>query len=402
MKRSWMRLLPVCFSIIAIAIFASSAFAQGNGKGKKGGGGNGGGEDPPQSAPIQYRVEYGLPPQDTIRLTLRDMAEVTNGNTSSMIGVGYYGTLARDFQGFLYVHATDQFLDMQTFVGGGLEWDQWQCNSINSSGIAVGAVIDTDTNTRKAVWFDFFAVTPQLHFLEDRFPELRGVNHFAKKINDNGDILIIPVKPDDIRAAMPSPQFLVNPATNESFLLGEFYAKAVNDNRIVVGKSMDQTSTVRQNVSTGVVEVFPQYSIVGDINNQDQFCGATQVQVKRNRRKWYAFRHQGANSSESAEWLSDPFEVINSATSLNNQGDIVGRMSANLGAMTFLHHAGINQTFRLDELVNDAYFNSGGQYQQFVTDQDQTMDTPSPKIAGLFVDANGDQRLFFLIPEDTP
>ncbi len=91
MKCQLFRLLTITFSMVAMAVFASSALAQGNsGKGGKGGGG--GGEEPPVEIGIGYRVHWPDLPPETLWVHPLNFAFATdsNGDATVALVVGYY------------------------------------------------------------------------------------------------------------------------------------------------------------------------------------------------------------------------------------------------------------------------------------------------------------------------
>ena len=127
------------------------------------------------------------------------------------------------------------------------------------------------------------------------------------------------------------------------------------------------------------------------------------VNVKsKGRKQLLAFKQSGDNPNDAPVWTSEPYEVSN-ATSLNDDGDVVG--TTRNGEAVYLYHSSLDKIFQLDELVDDAYFLEMRPQHDAnrVIERINSMLTPSPIVVGASSGSGtGEQRLFFLIPEDTP
>ena len=100
MKHSFFH-LPT--TIIAVVLFASVAFGQGNGHG---GGRGGGGDNPPPPPPFDYQLTYYQLPANTTALSFYGIQKINGG----IVAVGAY-SLDGNRRGFVYDHSSGSFKD---------------------------------------------------------------------------------------------------------------------------------------------------------------------------------------------------------------------------------------------------------------------------------------------------
>ena len=174
------RYLFCAISLLLSVVLTVSAQAGKNGKGKPGGGDP---PPPPPLPPVEYQVTHiSLPyPADTSASHLNDFSD-------SGMAVGNYNTLAHERRAWLY----DPFnpfsaVDLNDLPIIGLEgWVIHSAVGVNNNGLVVGYASPTgDPVDRQGVVIDL--VSMEMFALPDT--GWGWTDTYARKVNDNGDIL---------------------------------------------------------------------------------------------------------------------------------------------------------------------------------------------------------------------
>lgn len=177
------RLLAVMMMTLAVA---STGFAwPGNGGGGNGGGGHGGGGEepppPPELPPIEYVPTFFSAPAGTDRATLNDYNETG-------IAVGRCLTPVGDEHGWIYDvdSMTGVAVDLNELDISGLDsgWYIACASGVSNNGLVVGYVMPEDGPAGRTGYV-LDLVTMVIHPL----PDAAWNDTYARKVNDNGDIL---------------------------------------------------------------------------------------------------------------------------------------------------------------------------------------------------------------------
>lgn len=398
MKRLKLWFISGCFCLLAIAILSTSYMAEGgNGNGKGGGGGKPGGDPPPDPPPVpfNYRVDYINFPVTNPEPNLFDTDLVTDGTNMSLIAVGSY-VVNGSRRGFIYDHTNNELTDFNLLLGlNDNDWIYTSCQRISSTGLILGKAKDVAAETDKLFWIDFFSATPTLIFLEDQFPVLNTTTfQNLADINGSGDIIIRTTTQIDGSTSF-STGFILNVFTGGSIALDDFGPARINESAVVIGIDYISDSTARYDAPTDTMVTFPEIGRYGDpnINNNGQFSGAVWVSFQGKEKKKsgrYAYRY-----SNQIDWLAP---IKSNFATLNDSGDVLIFDSTDLGAF---YHSGTNELYYLTTLVDDTFFkNSTRQLTLNVTNRDISLTLPAPFMSGSVFDANGEERIFFLIPQE--
>jgi hypothetical protein len=191
------------FAAIALLLSATLTVSV---QAKKGGGGKPGGEDPPPPVvlpPVEYQVTHITRPNPT------DPSEIVHVNAFSDTGiaVGYYGNLD-DRRAWLYDPSDPlnpfSAVDLNDLPIVGLEgWVIQSAVGVNNNGLVVGYASPTgDLSDRRGFVLDLDSM--EIASLPDvGWGWARG---YARRVNDNGDILGFFERADGTRGA-----YLYNP-----------------------------------------------------------------------------------------------------------------------------------------------------------------------------------------------
>ena len=239
MNRSMFRLMTTGLSILAVALFASAIFAQGNGNGGGNGNGNGGndggGEDPPPTVNVGYRIHWEFGPEETTdSIVASDNAINTDadGVSTKAFVVGYYNRIDREHPtAFAYVmenpgnpndDQANRFWDLGELVGPTppeIPWattespiSSFQSNfrGVNANGLIAGYVKDPQ-GTRRGVYLDLSETLPELHLVPE--PPNAYDRYECEDVTSTGDILVHYYTAEDANGGVMSEAYVYRPST---------------------------------------------------------------------------------------------------------------------------------------------------------------------------------------------
>ena len=379
MKCHLFRLLTIVFSVVAMAVFANSAMAQGKGgKGGGGGGGNGGGDEPPAEAGIGYRVHWPDLPPETLGVYPQNFAFATDteGNGTVALVVGYYQRSDRSGRSaFVYDHfglidnsRPRKFWDIFELIGPSFPtWvpsthEESAFFGVNSSGQVCGYVRSGVVTDHIACKIDLNQDVLSLDRLPDFYTDAAAT--IGWRVNEAGDVLLIGTRTGDFRYETeisvynPVSDHLIHVQKNISepyyFYGVGWHEIEFNSLRQIVGTSALGTSRgplLRYVVSEDATDSngfglayvdggdsaeFDDISRPTAINEFGQFGADSLFSIRRNKTELRASR---INVNGLVEWSQkiDYLAYGPYVDDINDSGDLVWQDQDNLGVSYYLH-----------------------------------------------------------------